>query len=474
MLSALLSSALAALAALSASLSVVPVLVKVLVTLALILLLNRLVKDLLVSVLVGTLLLGLWFGHGLPAVGTIAWERFSSPDNLLLIAVLLLVIWLSSLMAEGGVMRDLVEVVRSRVPRRLAFAALPAVIGFLPMPGGALFSAPMVDSADPDRALNGLLKTQTNHWFRHIWEYWWPLYPGVILALELTRLEIWQFVLAQLPVTLIAAGSGALLLLRRIPRGELAGERRPRSATPGAVTGGKADATALAAPFGAAPPPARRSFLSLMAPILVVVAVFALLQILFPGLHRVSRYVPMAAGLFLALVVLQLQRRLPLSAWLAAVFSWRALQITLLVVVVRIYGAVIEAPLPDGVLPVALLRRELAQFGIPDALLIAFLPFICGFTMGSTVGFVGASFPLALSLLGPTPSLGRLAATTVLAYGFGFMGELLSPVHICLVVTAEYFHIRLLRSLASLIPPALLVLAGVTLWHLAIRWLLPG
>ena len=431
--------------------SAVPVLVKVLVSLAVILLANRLLKELLVSVLAGTLLLGLWFGHGLPDVGVIAWERFRSPDNLLLIAVLLLVIWLSSLMAEGGVMRDLVEVVRSRVPRRLAFAALPAVIGFLPMPGGALFSAPMVDSADPQRSLSGLLKTQTNHWFRHIWEYWWPLYPGVILALELTRLEIWQFILVQLPVTLIAAGSGALLLLLRIPRG-------------GGVERGL-------------PPPVpgpRRSFLSLVAPILVVVVVFALLQLLFPGLRRLSRYVPMAAGLVLALAVLQWQRRLPLSAWVQAVFSWRALQIALLVVVVRVYGAVIEAPLPDGMLPVALLRSELALFGIPDALLIAFLPFIAGFTMGSTVGYVGATFPLALSLLGPSPSLGRLAATTVLAYGFGFMGELLSPVHICLVVTAEYFKIRLLRSLASLIAPALLVLAGVTLWQFALRWLLPG
>ena len=450
MLTGWLSSALSALSAL-------PVLVKVLASLALILIANRLVKELLVSILAVTLLLGLWFGHSLSAVGAIAWGRFREPDNLLLVAVLLLVIWLSSLMAEGGVMRDLVETVRSRVPKRLAFAALPAVIGFLPMPGGAVFSAPMVDSADPEGRLSGLLKAQTNHWYRHIWEYWWPLYPGVILALELTRLEVWQFILVQLPVTLIAAGSGALLLLRRIPR----------AAAPGSAG---ATREAVQAPGGQP----RRSFLSLMAPILTVVVVFALLQVLFPGLQRVSRYVPMAAGLFLALTVLQWQRRLPLSAWLKAMFSWRALQITLLVVVVRIYGAVIEAPLPDGVFPVDLLRRELALFGIPDALLIAFLPFICGFTMGSTVGYVGASFPLALSLLGPAPSLGRLAATTVLAFGFGFMGELLSPVHICLVVTAEYFHIRLLRSLYSLIAPALLVLAGVTLWQFALRWLLPG
>jgi integral membrane protein (TIGR00529 family) len=309
----------------------------------------------------------------------------------------------------------------------------------------------MVDSADPRRATSGLFKTQTNQWFRHIWEYWWPLYPGVILALELTRLQLWQFILIQLPLTLIAVGSGALLLLRRIPRGE-----------------GQPEGP------GGAVPAVRRSFLKLVAPILVVVLVFALLPLLFPGLQRVSRYVPMAVGLFLALAVLQLQRRLPLSAWLKAMLSWRALEITLVVVVVRVYGAVIGAPLPDGVLPVALLRRELALFGIPDALLIALLPFVCGFTMGSTVGYVGASFPLALSLLGPSPAFGPLAATTVLAYSFGFMGELLSPVHVCLVLTAEYFHTRLLRAVASLVPPALLALAGATLWQFAIRWLWPG
>jgi uncharacterized protein len=449
------------LSSLASSLAAMPVLVKVLISLALILVANRLVKELLVSVLLGTLVLGLWFGHSLPAVGAIAWERVREPDSLLMVAVLLLVIWLSSLMAEGGVMRDLVESVRARVPRRLAFAALPAVIGFLPMPGGAVFSAPMVDGADPDRSLNGLVKMQTNHWFRHIWEYWWPLYPGVILALELTRLQIWQFFLVQFPVTLVAAASGALLLLRRIPRSAREGAGAVQAVAPAAGRTNPA----------AAP---RRSFLKLMAPILVVVAVFALLQVLFPGLQRPSRYVPMGIGLLLALAVLQFQRRLPLSAWLKAVFSWRALQITLLVVVVRIYGAVIEASLPGGVLPVALLRRELSQFGIPDVLLVAFLPFICGFTMGSTVGYVGASFPLALSLLGPSPSFGRLAATTVLAYGFGFVGELLSPVHVCLVVTAEYFHIRLLRGLASLVPPSLLVLAGVILWQFGLRWLLPG
>jgi integral membrane protein (TIGR00529 family) len=417
-----------------------PVLVKVLATLGLILLANRLLKELLSSVLIGTVVLGLWFGHGLPGIGAIAWRRFSEADNLLLAAVLLLVVWLSALMAESGVMGDLVAALRRRLPHRLALAALPAVIGFLPMPGGALFSAPMVDSCDPDRRMSPLLKTQANHWFRHIWEYWWPLYPGVILCLELTRLELWRFIAFQLPVTAAAVGIGYLLLLRRIP--------------------------AESSPRAEADPPGEA--------ILAVIGSYALLLLVLPGLQRLSRYIPMAAGLCLALVVLQVQRKLPLRAWLKAVLSWQALQIVLLVVVVRIYGAVIEAHLPSGPLPVEVLRQELARSGIPEILLVAFLPFVCGFTMGSTVGMVGASFPLALSLLGPQPELGRLLATAVLAYGFGYMGELLSPVHVCLVLGAQYFRTRLLRSLLSLVPGVLLVLAVVTLWHLAIISLLPG
>jgi len=356
---------------------------------------------------------------------------------------------LSSLMADGGVMKDLVAEVRRRLPHRLSFAVLPAVIGLLPMPGGALFSAPMVDRCDPEGRLSGLFKTLTNHWFRHIWEYWWPLYPGVILALELTRLDIWQFIAAQLPVTLAAVGIGCLLLLRRIPRG-------------------------VARKAEADPPTGRRRFLGLVAPILTVIGAFALIQIAVPAARRASRYLPLAVGLCLALLVLQLQRRLPLSAWGKAVVSWKALQIVLLVVAVRIYAAVIEAPLPEGPLPVAVLRREMTAAGIPEILLTALLPFLCGFTMGSTVGMVGASFPLALSLLGPQPAIGRLLAASVLAYGFGYMGELLSPVHVCLVFSAQYFRTRLLASIAALTPPALLVLAAVTLWHLAIGWILPG
>jgi len=438
----------------------IPVLLKVLGTLALILLLNSLLRSLIAAVACGTVLLGFWAGHGPQALARLAWGRFASPDNLLLLLAFFLIIWLSSLMADTGIMADLVSAVRVRVPYRTAFAALPAVIGLLPMPGGAVFSAPMVDGADRSGRVPAWLKSQTNYWFRHIWEYWWPLYPGVLLALDLTGLPEWRFLLMQLPLTGAAALAGYLFFLRRIP--VPAGEPGARGAADegdsiaaqwraGPVSGARA--TAVSATEGA------KSFHALVAPIATVICVYLLLQVAVPALTRASRYLPMIIGLALALTVLQLQRRPGFAAWKKTVLSTRALEMAALIATIRIYGAVIESRLPGGSLLVEQMRTELMRFGIPQELFVVLIPLVTGLALGLNVGMVGASFPLVLSLLGPAPAVAPLSAVVVLAYAFGYAGQLLSPVHVCLVVTSEYFRTSLLRNLARLLPPVALLLA---------------
>jgi integral membrane protein (TIGR00529 family) len=410
-----------------------PALAKVLGTLALILILNGAAKNLVAAIAAGALVLGLWSGQPLVEVGRIAWARFSSLDNLLLMVVICQIIGLSTLMAKTGVMQDMVQSVRERVPHRMSFAALPAVIGLLPMPGGAMFSAPMVASADRDEQLPSLLKTQTNYWFRHVWEYWWPLYPGVILTLDMTGLEIWQLIPAQLPVSVLAIAAGYLFLLRRIPRN--GGLER------GAEKQG-------------------RSFFVLIAPIITVILTYAAILIVLPSVKSVSRYIPIMAGLFLALFVLQIQRRPGRSSWREVLLSRRTLYMTVLVAVIRIYGAMIEARLPGGMLLVEQMRSELTAIGLPEGLFIILIPLIAGLAVGINVGTIGASLPVVMSLLGASPPLILLLPTAVLAYAAGFMGQMLSPVHVCLVVTNQYFKTSLLRSLAGLILPVLFVLVG--------------
>jgi len=431
-----------------------PVILKVLVALVLILVVSQFYRHLIVSVAMGAVVLAFWAGHSALGAASIAWRQTISLNNIMLLVIVVQVIWLSSQMSATGVMEDLVGAVRSRVSQRASMAVLPAVIGLLPMPGGALFSAPLVDSCDVNGEVPAEVKAQTNHWFRHIWEYWWPLYPGVLLAVEVTGLEIWQFMLLQIPFTLCAVGIGYLFLLRRIeqPHARAAVERDEE------------------APH----------FLSLVLPIIVVIATYAVVKLGHAGARAhwgeavpaLNRYMPMALGLLTAMFVLQLQRPLSVTKWKDIVLSRRAAMMLAIVVAVRTYGAFIEADLPNGTPLVEQMRQEMNRWGIPLLAIMMILPFFSGLATGLSVGFVGASFPIVINLLGQDPAAAVLFPTVLLAYGFGYMGMLISPVHVCLVVTSEHFDTPLLRNVRALAKPAAVMLVVAYVGYYVVGWLL--
>ncbi|MFP4619496.1 MAG: DUF401 family protein [Spirochaetaceae bacterium] len=403
----------------------IPIIVKIFVSLITILTVNRLTKNLPLAILSATLLLAVWSGHSALAIADIAWERFFSLDNGLLILIITLVIWLSTLMDKTEMMRDLVANIRYRLSPRTAMAVLPAVIGLLPMPGGALFSAPLVGDVDEKNELPPLEKTRVNYWFRHIWEFTWPLYPGVILASDISGLDIWQIVIVGLPMVFLYILAGYIFILRKI---ELSPVERVAS---------------------------EHHILKLVSPILIVIITYAGVTIFFPELHNLSKYFPMALGLALAIIALGFQRPVSRREWKEVILNKKAFNMVIIIVIVRIYGAFIEARLPGGTLLMEQMRQELELFGIPIFLLMMIIPFISGFTTGVSVGFVGASFPIVFSLLGADPTMWQLLAGFAMGYGFGFSGTMLSPVHVCLVVTNEHFGSRLGESMVSLIPPIL-------------------
>lgn len=420
-----------------------PALVKVLGSLALVLGFNSFSKNLLASLGAGTLILALWSGHSLLQAGVIALEGTATLNNFFLIMIIVLVICLSGQMAKTGVMKEIVGIVKGASSRRFSLAVLPAIIGLLPMPGGAVFSAPLVDDCDSEGAVEPILKTKINYWFRHIWEYWWPLYPGVLLAVELSGIKVWQFMLVQLPMTLFAVIGGYFLLLRRVKKGKAQRAREP-----------------VAMPF-----------LKRVLPILMVIGSYLFFQILFPQVVDFNKYLPIAAGLVLAMVTLQIQRPLSWDQWRKIIFSKKTFSMALLMLVIRIYGAFVQADLPGGGGLIANMRLELEGLGIPVLASVMIIPFICGITSGIVVGCVGASFPIVISLLGPSPEFGMLLGTVILAFGSGYVGILLSPIHVCLIVTNEYFQTKLGHSLLRLVPSVAVVIAGTLICSTAVKWL---
>ncbi len=107
-------------------------------------------------------------------------------------------------------------------------------------------------------------------------------------------------------------------------------------------------------------------------------------------------------------------------------FSW---EIILIILGVMTFKAVLNS---SGA--VTNISAFFTEEGIPVLPVLFFLPFIYGLLTGLTVGFVGSTFPILLGL----ENVNHIGAISF-AFASGYVGVLLSPVHLCLVLTREYF-----------------------------------
>lgn len=413
-----------------------PYIVKVVFSLVFILVINRLTDRLYLAVAFGSLFLALISGHAAGSIAEIAIIKALSPNTVFLMVIIFQVIWLSSQMSDTGVMKDLVLSVNRGLSRKTSMAVLPAVIGLLPMPGGALFSAPLVDQCDTENGLDPVLKTEINYWFRHIWEYWWPLYPGVLLAVDLTGLPMTHFMVFQLPLSIVSIAAGYIFILRRVEH------------TKNNNTGGAG---------------ALKELLIHITPVILIVAVYAFIKIFIPSISTLNKYLPMISGITVAQIYLQIKRPLKYLKWKEIILSGKTMKLAFLVLLILVYGGFISSPLPDGSLIMDHMKNELSSWGIPLFFLVMLLPFISGLTTGIAVGFVGASFPIIVSLAGGDISY------LVLAYGCGYMGMIFSPVHVCLIVTAEHFHTDVSTIMKNLLPAGFFVMTWIIVIHLFYR-----
>jgi len=101
------------------------------------------------------------------------------------------------------------------------------------------------------------------------------------------------------------------------------------------------------------------------------------------------------------------------------------------------------------------LPRTFEQSGMPHVVIFFTLPFIVGLLTGLTVAFVGATFPIIVAMTGGVPD----PAAITFAFASGFAGVMLSPTHLCLLLTVRYFHADLGATYRLLYVPTLLVLA---------------
>ena len=397
------------------------------------------------ALLVGSVALGFWMDLGAYQLSGAILTSATSLQTISILLIVWLIMVMSKIMKEAGQMERLVSSFSrlSGDPRTVG-TVMTALIGLLPMPGGALFSAPMVDASLGNLPVNKEQKTIINYWFRHVWEYWWPIFPGVILVVALLKVETWVYISIMAPVTAISILAGAFFILRPIPTN---GQEETKQVSWKALS----------------------RFLREIMPILIIIF-FILFQagltriLALIGLHfAMPGTLSILPGLVAALVWVVASNHLPAYKIRASLVDRGSVSLLLLIVAIMIFQGVLKES--QAALEI---RSELLSYGIPLSLVIMLLPFFAGLITGIAVGFVGTSFPLIIPMF-PENSLAGYLSSAGLAFTFGFMGMMLSPVHLCFLVTKDYYGASLIKSYRYLILPALSVMGVVTAVFFLIR-----
>lgn len=100
-----------------------------------------------------------------------------------------------------------------------------------------------------------------------------------------------------------------------------------------------------------------------------------------------------------------------------------------------------------------------------------FLPFLVGVVSGITLAYVGASMPLVLGLLGPLGLEHQTMSWVMLAMVSGFAGTLITPIHICFLLTCQFFEVEIAKAWRGLVMPCTLYLIFGVAYSLALRLL---
>lgn len=317
---------------------------------------------------------------------------------------------LSSLMQERGLLAKLAATLEGINPK-LALHLIPSVIGLVPMPAGALVSATASQGLAKRMRLAPDQITFINYWFRHIWEFFLPVYPSIILTSVVFSVPFSFLVVTLCPLSVVAVAIGSIInyrILKSVPK--MKGESHGNIAL---------------------------DLLKASWPILTI------LSLVLVGVDAVIAFP-------LPLILLTLQQRPKWHELRQALKYGLDLKILLLLYAIMLYKATIE----DSGIANAVFQ-DMRAIGLSSTLILVLLPFIMGFASGYGPTFAGIALPLLVPFVIQSSTVSRSAL--LVAYTSGYIGLLLSPLHLCLILSARYFGARLARVYRYVLIPTLII-----------------
>lgn len=339
------------------------------------------------ALLSGSLIFLVFYSFDFKSLPYIIIKSFSSSTFINLFLSLTLIKSFEYALRQTGLMQKMTETSQTLLNnKKLSIISMPFIIGMLPSLGGAYLSAPMVDSATKNINMPKEEKAFINYWYRHPWELILPLYPGIVLASAVSGVSLRKLILLNLPVAVVLFIVGLFLSMRGVKN-----EKKINKTT---------------------------SFKGLIS---FVPIVLVLLPVI---VFKVDLYIALITNLLIVCIY----NKKSIKETLSIIKYGFTADVFILVAGVIIFKEMLQASKAvDGI------ATAITQSGIPYLIVFITLPLFIGFITGLNIGFVGSTFPLLIHLKETLPY------EISIAFVSGYVGVLLSPLHLCLILTREYF-----------------------------------
>lgn len=348
-------------------------------------------------------------------------QMATTPRSYDLVGALYLVICLEIELRKSGCLAGMVEALsRMFSSRRFTLAVMPAFLGLLPSIGGARFSAPIVEEASKGFEAKPEDKAAINFWFRHIFEFSSPLVPGMILACGIAGVKIGDLIVHLGWLTIVAFILGWIVMVRGLKqtvatRTEVSSEEAKRH---------------------------NMDFVLSLTPVIANVV----LMVAFSLQASVSMIIVVVAMIPLLMFF---NRHVSVKEVFIGALDYKMFAN---VICILLFIALLES---TGVL--ALLVAAFESSPLPIPVIIGFLSFIIGLLTGISQGHVAIMMPIVAGI-----SMGDLDLVGV-AMVFGVAGQMVTPTHLCLTITVDYFKSDFFKTLKPVlwaqIPLAIIFIA---------------
>lgn len=332
-----------------------------------------------------------------------------------LIFALYFVVCLEIEMRKSGILNGLVEYLHHIIPsKKVTLAAMPAFLGVLPSIGGARFSAPIVETVAKGQDVSPEKKALINYWFRHIMEFSNPIVPGILLTCAIVNVPISDVILHLLWVSALMVTIGWFFFVS------------PLKIVEPEVEPSKTELAHYRVDFILALLPIFGVFgISLAAGLPASISIFIIVATLYP-------------------ILLLLNRKVSLKEIFVGALEFKLLRdVGLILYFIQLLEA-------SGVLAQIVTSFEASTLPLP--LILGFISFIIGMLTGMSQGHVAMMMPIVAAVA--QGSLDLIGLVLVC----GVCGQMVTPTHVCLMVSLDYFKADFFKTLKPCIAAVALML----------------